>query len=44
MKMPILRVATAANAARLEQIRARAFAPIFASFRALLGDAIYERA
>jgi len=44
MKMPTLRVATAANAARLEQIRARAFAPIFASFPALLGDAIYEHA
>jgi ribosomal protein S18 acetylase RimI-like enzyme len=38
------RPARPADAARLEMIRARAFAPVFASFRALLGDAIYERA
>lgn len=39
-----LRLALTSDADRLENIRARAFAPVFASFRALLGDAIYERA
>ena len=32
------------DAARLQAIRRAAFAPIFASFRALLGDEIYELA
>ena len=39
-----IRPATAADAPRLEAIREAAFAPVFASFRALLGDEIYERA
>ena len=38
------RRARASDAARLQAIRRAAFAPIFASFRALLGDEIYELA
>lgn len=32
------------HAARLQAIRRAAFAPVFSSFRSLLGDAIYDRA
>jgi ribosomal protein S18 acetylase RimI-like enzyme len=39
-----IRPATPADAARLEAIREAAFAPVFASFRSMLGDAIYELA
>ncbi|HSQ11268.1 MAG TPA: hypothetical protein VLN25_11765, partial [Burkholderiaceae bacterium] len=38
------RPAVSSDADRLEVIRALAFAPVFASFRVLLGDTIYERA
>ena len=37
-----IRPATTADAPRLEAIREAAFAPVFASFRALIGDEIYE--
>lgn len=40
----VLRPATAADAPRLETIREATFTSVFASFRALLGDAIYELA
>jgi GNAT superfamily N-acetyltransferase len=39
-----MRRATAADAARLHEIRLAAFAPVFASFRSILGDRIYELA
>jgi GNAT superfamily N-acetyltransferase len=39
-----LRPAVAADLPRLEAIRAAAFAPIFASFRRVLGDTIYDAA
>jgi GNAT superfamily N-acetyltransferase len=35
--------ASAEHLPRFEEIRAAAFAPVFASFRALLGDELYER-
>lgn len=38
----ILRPAAREDLPRLQAIRAAAFAPVFASFRELLGDAIYE--
>lgn len=38
-----LRPAVAEDLPSLEAIRAAAFAPIFASFRSLLGDELYER-
>lgn len=41
---PTLRPAVAAHAPRLDEIRAAAFAPVFASFRALLGDELYQLA
>lgn len=41
---PTLRAATEGDLPTLQVIRAAAFAPVFASFRAMLGDAIYERA
>lgn len=41
---PTIVLARAEHLARLEEIRAAAFAPVFASFRAILGDEIYERA
>jgi hypothetical protein len=39
-----LRPARAADLPRLESIRDAAFAPVFASFRRLLGDELYELA
>lgn len=39
-----IRLARPEDEARLQAIRRAAFAPIFASFRALLGDEIYELA
>ena len=39
-----LRVARSDDAPRLQAIRAAAFAPVFASFRSILGDEIYELA
>lgn len=39
-----IRPATNADAPRLEAIREAAFAPVFASFRTLLGDEIYKLA
>jgi ribosomal protein S18 acetylase RimI-like enzyme len=44
MSKTIIRPVNEQDAARLESIRAAAFAPVFASFRALLGDEIYELA
>jgi ribosomal protein S18 acetylase RimI-like enzyme len=41
---PVIRPALSADAAALEPIREAAFMPVFASFRALLGDEIYELA
>ena len=38
----VFRLARPQDAHRLQAIRAAAFAPVFASFRALLGDEIYE--
>jgi ribosomal protein S18 acetylase RimI-like enzyme len=38
------RIVRAGDAPRLEAIRRAAFAPVFASFRAVLGDEIYELA
>ena len=40
----VIRPATADDAPRLQEIRAAAFAPVFASFRALLGDELYDLA
>lgn len=40
----VIRLATAADAPRLETIRADAFAPVFGSFRSILGDELYELA
>lgn len=39
-----IRPALAADAPRLQEIREAAFAPVFASFRSILGDEIYELA
>jgi GNAT superfamily N-acetyltransferase len=39
-----IRPATQADAPQLQAIREAAFAPIFASFRSMLGDTIYELA
>lgn len=38
------RLACSEDMPRLQEIRRAAFAPVFASFRALLGDELYERA
>jgi ribosomal protein S18 acetylase RimI-like enzyme len=38
-----VRPATADDLPALQRIRAAAFAPVFASFRAMLGDTLYER-
>jgi len=40
----VLRPAGRADAARLHEIREAAFAPVFASFRKVLGDELYELA
>lgn len=37
-----IRPARADDLPRLQRIREAAFAPVFASFRAILGDALYE--
>ena len=37
-----IRPAQSGDAARLEAIRGAAFAPVFASFRSILGDEIYD--
>lgn len=37
-----IRAATPADAERMQAIRAAAFAPVFASFRAILGDELYQ--
>ncbi len=39
-----IRPVRSSDAERLQEIRAAAFAPVFASFRSILGDAIYETA
>lgn len=39
-----LRRARSTDRDRFEEIRSSAFAPVFASFKAILGDEIYERA
>src|SRR5690349_18383792 len=39
-----IRPVRSSDAQALEEIRSAAFAPVFASFRAILGDAIYELA
>ena len=44
MAEPTFRRARPADAARLQAIRRAAFAPIFAAFRALLGDDVYDLA
>lgn len=41
---PTLRVATLADLPAMQQVRELAFAPVFASFRAMLGETIYDRA
>jgi ribosomal protein S18 acetylase RimI-like enzyme len=40
----VIRAANAADAARLEEVRRVAFAPVFASFRSILGEDIYNLA
>ncbi len=40
----LLRPAVAGDLPRFEEIRAAAFAPVFASFRRILGDRVYELA
>ncbi len=40
----VMRPAVPEDESRLQAIRAAAFAPVFASFRSLLGDSIYELA
>jgi GNAT superfamily N-acetyltransferase len=40
----VFRRAVAGDLPRLQEVRAAAFAPVFASFRSILGDAIYELA
>src|SRR6185503_2817233 len=40
----VLRRAVADDLPRLEEVRAAAFAPVFASFRAMLGEDIYHLA
>ena len=40
----IIRAANAADATRLEEVRRVAFAPVFASFRSILGEDIYNLA
>lgn len=42
MPPPMLRPATADDLPLLQEIRREAFAPVFASFRDLLGDELYE--
>jgi ribosomal protein S18 acetylase RimI-like enzyme len=44
MSQPTFRPVTAADAGAIEEIRRAAFAPVFASFRALLGNDIYDLA
>jgi ribosomal protein S18 acetylase RimI-like enzyme len=44
MRPITLRPAAAADSQRLQDIRARAFATVFASFRSLLGDFVYDHA
>lgn len=39
---PVIRLATASDGSILEEIRKAAFAPVFASFRSILGDELYE--
>lgn len=41
--IPVMRRANAGDLSCQERIRSAAFAPIFASFRAMLGDELYER-
>ena len=41
---PRMRPVRAEDAARLQEIRRAAFAPVFASFRSILGDEIYDAA
>src|SRR5688572_24508102 len=41
---PRMRPVRAEDAARLQEIRRAAFAPVFASFRSILGDEIYAAA
>lgn len=38
----LIRGANASDAPRLEEVRRAAFAPVFASFRAILGEGIYQ--
>ncbi len=40
--IPEIRSATAGDGSSLEEIRKAAFAPVFASFRSILGDELYE--
>ena len=40
----VIRAANAADATRLEEVRRVAFAPVFASFRSILGEDIYNLA
>ena len=40
----VIRAASARDATRLEDVRRAAFAPVFASFRSILGDDIYNLA
>ena len=40
----VIRAASAGDATRLEDVRRAAFAPVFASFRSILGDDIYNLA
>lgn len=40
--VPVIRLATASDVSTLEEIRKVAFAPVFASFRTILGDELYE--
>jgi hypothetical protein len=40
----MIRAANAGDAPRLEEVRRAAFAPVFASFRAILGEDIYHLA
>jgi GNAT superfamily N-acetyltransferase len=42
MKSVAMRLATAADLPLLQEIRRAAFAPVFASFRTMLGDEVYE--
>ena len=40
----VIRAANPADATRLEEVRRVAFAPVFASFRSILGEDIYNLA